>query len=34
MLGMGMASSHAPMMFQKAQFWPRMVERRMTPGER
>jgi hypothetical protein len=27
MLGMGMASSHAPMMFQKAQFWPRMVER-------
>src|SRR5215470_17476360 len=27
MLGMGMASSHAPMMFQKAQYWPRMVER-------
>src|SRR5262245_64821059 len=27
MLGLGMASSHAPMMFQKAQYWPRMVER-------
>jgi hypothetical protein len=27
MLGLGMASSHAPMMFQKAQFWPRMLER-------
>ena len=27
MLGMGMASSHAPMMFQKAQDWPRVVER-------
>jgi Catalytic LigB subunit of aromatic ring-opening dioxygenase len=27
MLGMGMASSHAPMMFQKAQYWPRMVDR-------
>jgi protocatechuate 4,5-dioxygenase beta chain len=27
MLGMGMASSHAPMMFQKAQFWPRVAER-------
>lgn len=27
MLGMGMASAHAPMMFQKAQYWPRMVER-------
>jgi protocatechuate 4,5-dioxygenase beta chain len=27
MLGMGMASSHAPMMFQKAQYWPRMIER-------
>ncbi len=27
MLGMGMASSHAPMMFQKAQYWPRMLER-------
>lgn len=27
MLGLGMASSHAPMMFQKAQFWPRVVER-------
>ena len=27
MLGMGMASSHAPMMFQKAQYWPRVVER-------
>ena len=27
MLGMGMASSHAPMMFQKAEYWPRVVER-------
>src|SRR5215831_12502534 len=27
MLGLGMASSHAPMMFQKAQYWPRMIER-------
>ena len=27
MLGLGMASSHAPMMFQKAQYWPRMLER-------
>jgi protocatechuate 4,5-dioxygenase beta chain len=27
MLGMGMASSHAPMMFQKAQYWPRVVDR-------
>lgn len=27
MLGMGMASSHAPMMFQKAPYWPRVVER-------
>ena len=27
MLGMGMASSHAPMMFQKAQYWPRVMER-------
>ena len=27
MLGLGMASSHAPMMFQKAQFWPRVLER-------
>ena len=27
MLGMAMASSHAPMMFQKAQYWPRVVER-------
>ena len=27
MLGMGMASSHAPMMFQKAQYWPRVLER-------
>jgi Catalytic LigB subunit of aromatic ring-opening dioxygenase len=27
MLGLGMASSHAPMMFQKAQDWPRVVER-------
>ena len=27
MLGLGMASAHAPMMFQKAQFWPRMLER-------
>ena len=27
MLGLGMASAHAPMMFQKAQYWPRMVER-------
>ena len=27
MLGLGMASSHAPMMFQKAEYWPRMVER-------
>ncbi len=27
MLGMGMASAQAPMMFQKAQHWPRMVER-------
>src|SRR5262245_66500258 len=26
MLGLGMASSHAPMMFQKAEYWPRMVE--------
>ena len=27
MLGMGMASAHAPMMFQKAQYWPRMLDR-------
>ena len=27
MLGLGMASAHAPMMFQKAQYWPRMLER-------
>ena len=27
MLGMALASSHAPMMFQKAQYWPRVVER-------
>src|SRR5438552_17431062 len=27
MLGVGMASSHAPMMFQKAQYWPRVLER-------
>ncbi len=27
MLGLGMASSHAPMMFQKAQYWPRFLER-------
>ena len=27
MLRFGMASSHAPMMFQKAQYWPRVVER-------
>src|SRR5919109_2939708 len=27
MLGLGMASSHAPMMFQKAQYWPRVVDR-------
>jgi protocatechuate 4,5-dioxygenase beta chain len=27
MLGLGMASSHAPMMFQKAQYWPRVVGR-------
>jgi hypothetical protein len=27
MLGLGMASSHAPMMFQKAQYWPRMIDR-------
>ena len=27
MLGMGLASSHAPMMFQKALYWPRMLER-------
>ena len=27
MLGMGMASSHAPMMFQKAPYWPRVMER-------
>ena len=27
MLGLGMASSHAPMMFQKGQYWPRMVQR-------
>ena len=27
MLGLGLASSHAPMMFQKAQFWPRMLDR-------
>jgi hypothetical protein len=27
MLGLGMASAHAPMMFQKAQYWPRVVER-------
>ena len=27
MLGLGMASSHAPMMFQKAQYWPRVMER-------
>jgi hypothetical protein len=23
MLGLGMASAHAPMMFQKAQYWPK-----------
>jgi hypothetical protein len=27
MLGLGMASAHAPMMFQKAQYWPRVVDR-------
>ena len=27
MLGLGLASSHAPMMFQKAQYWPKVVER-------
>jgi len=27
MLGLGLASSHAPMMFQKAQYWPRVVDR-------
>jgi hypothetical protein len=27
MLGLGMASSHAPMMFQKAQYWPRVLTR-------
>lgn len=27
MLGLGMASAHAPMMFQKAQYWPRVMER-------
>jgi hypothetical protein len=27
MLGMGMASAHAPIMFQEAQYCPRMVER-------
>jgi len=27
MLGLGMASSHAPMMFQKAEYWPRVVGR-------
>ena len=27
MLGLGMASSHAPMMFLKAQYWPRVIER-------
>ena len=27
MLGLGMASSHAPMMFQKAQYWPKVVDR-------
>src|SRR5262245_1475895 len=27
MLGLGMASSHAPMMFQKAEYWPRMADR-------
>ena len=27
MLGLGMASAHAPMMFQKAQYWPRVLER-------
>jgi len=27
MLGLGMASSHAPMMFQKAQYWPRVLNR-------
>jgi protocatechuate 4,5-dioxygenase beta chain len=27
MLGLGMASSHAPMMFQKAAAWPRVLER-------
>jgi catalytic LigB subunit of aromatic ring-opening dioxygenase len=27
MLGLGMASAHAPMMFQKAQYWPRMLDR-------
>jgi protocatechuate 4,5-dioxygenase beta chain len=27
MLGLGLASAHAPMMFQKAQYWPRVLER-------
>jgi protocatechuate 4,5-dioxygenase beta chain len=27
MLGMAMASAHAPMMFQKAEYWPRVVDR-------
>jgi protocatechuate 4,5-dioxygenase beta chain len=27
MVGLGLASSHAPMMFQKAAYWPRVVER-------
>jgi protocatechuate 4,5-dioxygenase beta chain len=27
MLGLGMASAHAPMMFQKAQYWPKVLER-------
>jgi len=27
MLGLGLASSHAPMMFQKAQYWPRVLDR-------
>ncbi len=27
MLGLGLASSHAPMMFQKAQYWPKVVDR-------
>src|SRR2546422_11570760 len=27
MLGLGMASSHAPMMFQKAQYWPKVIDR-------